>query len=262
MFVNSFLRIASANKHYLPGFLKTSYRNAWILKRRVEPPLHPRHVDTEKVHLEDIYHEYLEVEQTDDRPREPIKVVLTEFVEDVGKRGQIVEVDPIDGYMEYILTGRALYATPRNIARQKVLSESEIGKHSSITAFKTMKMLKSITLSVYMNMNEPWTIEPWHIRVMLRQRGIQLMNDDCIKLPETPIKGPNMEWEGKDFVTTVKINNCEQADIRCRLRHWTRTYSERIVLPPNHECMPSDPIFPEQKEILDNLPLPIWSEAN
>lgn len=240
--------------------MKIPHRTTWILKRRVEPPAVPRYVDAERANLEDLYYEYLEVEQTDDRPRVPIKVVLTQFVEDVGKRGQIVEVDPIDGYTEYILTGKALYATPRNIAKQKMLSESEIGKYSSVTAFKTMKMLRSMTLSVYLNMHEPWTIEPWHIRVMLRQRGFHVLDDSCIKLPDKLIKGPNLEWEGKDFVVTVTINNCEKANIRCRLRHWTRTYSEKIVLPPNHECVPSEPIFPEQKEILDKIPLPIWKE--
>lgn len=55
---------------------------------------------------------------------------------DLGKPGQIVEVDPLEGYMQYILPRRALYATPQNIKKVKLLSDSEIDKHSTISAYK------------------------------------------------------------------------------------------------------------------------------
>lgn len=54
-----------------------------------------------------------------------------------------------------------------------------------------------------------------------------------------------------------QINNSERFPVRCRLRHFTKIYSNRIVLPPDHDCVPSEPIFPDQKELLDSIPLPI-----
>lgn len=48
--------------------------------------------------------------------------------------------------------------------------------------------------------------------------------------------------------------------MRCRLRHFTKIYSSRIVLPPDHDCVPSEPILPEQKELLDSIPLPVYVE--
>lgn len=69
-----------------------------------------------------------------------------------------------------------------------------------------MKLLKNRVLSVYMNMYEPWTIEPWHIRVNYRLDGIQILNDNCIELPNSPISGPNMAWEGKDFAIFITVS--------------------------------------------------------
>lgn len=67
-------------------------------------------------------------------------------------------------------------------------------------------MLRKKTLSVYMNMHEPWTIEPWHIQTNYRLAGVHVLHEDCIKLPETPITGPNMNLEGKDFVIHVVVS--------------------------------------------------------
>ncbi len=68
-----------------------------------------------------------------------------------------------------------------------------------------MKSLRNKVLSVFMNMHEPWTIQPWHIRATFRIDGVQIANDDCIELPEPEISGPNLTWEGKDFVVFVKV---------------------------------------------------------
>lgn len=68
-----------------------------------------------------------------------------------------------------------------------------------------MKQLKSKVLSVYMDMHEPWTIEPWHIRANFRIAGIQILSEDCIELPEKPISGPNLDWEGKDFAIHLTV---------------------------------------------------------
>lgn len=135
-----------------------------------------------------------------------------------------------------------------------------------------------MNLPVFMNMHEPWTVEPWHIRVNFRLNGIQIMDDDCVELPNKP-SGPNLDLEGKDFVAYVTVSRCsprpgrihcgyatafillqinksEKFPVRCRLRHFTKIYHQRIMLGPDHMCVSSEPIYPEQKEILDKIPLP------
>ena len=57
-----------------------------------------------------------------------------------------------------------------------------------------------------MNMQEPWTIETWHIRVNFRLAGVHILDDNCIELPKTVISGPNMNFEGKDFVIHVTVS--------------------------------------------------------
>lgn len=54
---------------------------------------------------------------------------------DVGKPGQRVFLDQMLAY-ELIILGDAMYVTPENLAKMKILTESELEKHSSLSAFK------------------------------------------------------------------------------------------------------------------------------
>lgn len=234
-------------------------RSTFILKRRLPIPKFKKHVDPEFMlrKLPEEYSEYLVVETGDDREYPPVELILTDTVEDVGQPGQIVKIEPILAY-DLVILGKALYATPDNINKVQLLPEDAIAKFSSLSAYKTMKQLGKKVLSVYMDMHESWTIEPWHIRTNFKLAGVQVLSADCIELPEKPISGPNLALEGKDFAIYLTINNSERIPIRCRLRHFTKIYSNRIVLPPDHDCVPSEPILPEQKELLDSIPLPVY----
>lgn len=233
------------------------YRNTIILKRRVPLPPMDKYKNEESVrrNLDKLHQEYELVENTNLKPKPKIDLILTQYIEDIGKPGQIVAIQPILAY-DLVILGQAMYATPENLAKIHLISDSEVDKHSSLTAFKTLKILKKKTLSVFMNMHEPWTIEQWHIRVTFRLNGVHILSDDCIELPENSINGPNLNLEGKDFAVHVTINNCEKVAVRCRLHHYTMIHSKRIILPPDHECIPSEPIFPEQADLLNSIPLP------
>lgn len=63
-----------------------------------------------------------------------------------------------------------------------------------------------MVVSVSMNKDEPWTIEPWHIRVSLRKMKVHVLNDDSIELPEKPISGPDLTIEGKSFVVYITVS--------------------------------------------------------
>lgn len=69
-----------------------------------------------------------------------------------------------------------------------------------------MKYLKKMVVSVSMNKDEPWTIEPWHIRVSLRKMNVHVLSDDSIELPEHPISGPDFTLEGKSFVVYITVS--------------------------------------------------------
>lgn len=72
--------------------------------------------------------------------------------------------------------------------------------------FKTVKYLKKMIVSVSMNKDEPWTIEPWHIRVSLRKMNVHVLNVDSIELPKEPISGPDLTLEGKSFVVYITVS--------------------------------------------------------
>lgn len=73
-------------------------------------------------------------------------------------------------------------------------------------SLQTVKYFKKMVVSVSMNKDEPWTIEPWHIRVSLRKMNVNVLSDDSIELPEQPISGPDLTLEGKSFVVYITVS--------------------------------------------------------
>lgn len=62
-----------------------------------------------------------------------IEVILTSYVEGVGRKGEIVSVTPTFAYNKLLLPGFATYVTPENVEKyvkqQQVVPDEE--KHSS-----------------------------------------------------------------------------------------------------------------------------------
>lgn len=71
---------------------------------------------------------------------------------------------------------------------------------------KTRKALSRHILNVVVSNENPWTIEPWHIRAAFRRSGF-CVPESAIELhrPEMPISGPNKDLEGKQFLVSVKV---------------------------------------------------------
>jgi large subunit ribosomal protein L9 len=125
-------------------------------------------------------------------------------------------------------------------------------KPSSIYALQTLKYLKHMVISVSMNKDEPWTIEPWHIRVSLRKMNVHVLSDESIELPKHPISGPDLTMEGKSFVVYITINNKEKVAMECNLHHWSTKLADRF---PRTEFFKRTPvaILPEQTELLMSI---------
>jgi large subunit ribosomal protein L9 len=99
------------------------------------------------------------------------------------------------------------------------------------------------TISIVMNKDNPWVIEPWHIRSSLRKSGFQVMNDSQIEMPAEKITGPDLTKQNKEFYVTVTINNCEKARVRCRIHHWSTDPSNRVPYAFEHWLQPAEPLF-------------------
>jgi large subunit ribosomal protein L9 len=121
--------------------------------------------------------------------------------------------------------------------------------------FQTLSYLSRALLDISMNKEQPWTIEPWHIRLSARKAGIIIKDDDAIELPAGKITGPDVSLEGKEFYVTITVNKTEKVNVRCRIHHWSTEPGDRIVA-HNPWFQKAEPVFEEQKEVLEKIPLP------
>lgn len=106
-------------------------------------------------------------------------------------------------------------------------------------------MLGRKTFAIVMNKDQPWVLEPWHIRASLRKAGFHILNDSAIQLPEQKITGPDLMKQNKDFTVTVTINNTEKAIVKCRIHHWSTDPSDRLPYVFEHFKQKSEPLFGE-----------------
>lgn len=159
-------------------------------------------------------------------------------------------------YNKLLIPGIADYASPEAIERSKFVKEKEKEDQSfsTLTALQTARYLQSHVLSVVMNKETEWTIEPWHIRVSFRKAGIHVP-DQCISLPEKPIYGPDANLEGKEFYVTITINNKETVNVRCRIHHWSTNPADRLPHIDYHWLLESEPIFAKEADTLKKLTL-------
>ena len=231
-------------------------QNTFILKRRNPVPLHKKNAKPH--HLRTRHFIYDLVEDTNVKRKKPLDLILTQYVAGLGNMGTQVSLHPTIAYSKLLLPKLADYATPENIEKYtKLAADKENDKSfSSSSVEKTMKYLSRKRISIVMSKDMPWTLEKWHIKANFRKAGIYL-SEDTITMPEKPISGPNLDLQGKEFYVTITINNREQVKVRCCLHHWTPENSQLYV--NEFWKLPTDPIFPEDKPILDSLP-PFWME--
>lgn len=69
-----------------------------------------------------------------------------------------------------------------------------------------LKALATIRLSIIMNKDSPWTLQPWHIRTSFRKCGF-VVPEHAITMPQREIKGPDMNLEGKYFYIIVTVSS-------------------------------------------------------
>ncbi|XP_015511346.1 large ribosomal subunit protein bL9m [Neodiprion pinetum] len=230
------------------GFLSQQTRNTFILKRRTPPGLAKKNGPSKVLRGRHFVYEL--VEDTNVRKKPDLQLILTSYVEGLGNKGDLVTVPRNKGYTKLLLPRLATYATPENIDKTKAAADDQVSRYSSPYVERTINVLSTRTLPVLMSNTNPWVLEKWHIRTWLRRSGFHLQ-DESITLPDKPISGPNPAMEGKDFYITVTINKKEQVKVRCRLFQIDK---KNFTVPEEYYKNTAEPIFPEDKSILDTMP--------
>lgn len=216
-----------------------------ILKRHWPVYLHKKNQSKRILRTKD--HHYELVENTEIKRQNDLEVVLTAFVDGIGARGDVVKVRPYTAYNKLLLPGLAVYPTPENISKYaRKESDSQEEEHSSPHAQRCVSLLGRLVLGICMNKFNPWVIEKWHIRAALRRASYNVMDDNCIQLPDKPIRGPDLNIQNKEFFVTVTVNNCERARVRCRIHHWAFDPEERLPHVFEHWKLPAEPLFVDE----------------
>ncbi|XP_058116649.1 large ribosomal subunit protein bL9m-like [Anopheles ziemanni] len=254
MLVNIVKALAVSSVCPVGSCLLQSTRNTFVLKRRFPPYLYKKTQKPGK--LRGKHYVYDLVEDTTIAKKPILEVVLTTFVEGVGSKGDVVSLKPNIAYNKLLLPGLAVYKTPESVAKYATVKDAKVKEvHSSTYAQRTVNKLESLILAVVMNKDHPWKIEPWHIKASLRKAGYYVP-EHAITLPETPITGPDLLKQNKEFYCTITTNNLEKARVHCRIHHWSTEPSDRLPYVFEHWKLDSEPLFgnnstPAQPE--DNL---------
>ncbi|KAJ3649274.1 hypothetical protein Zmor_021026 [Zophobas morio] len=226
--------------------IQQQLRTTFILKRRINPPLSKKGGPPKKLRTRNYLYEL--VKDTNCDKQANIDLILTSYVDGLGNVGDRVSVKSYQAYDQLLLPGLAVYATPENLEKYKDVEVKDMKVYSSSTALGVMQVLSKITLSVVMNKDSPWTIQPWHISASFR-KCCYMVPEYAISIPEKPIKGPNLDIEGKEFYITVTINKTEQFKVRCRIHHWSTNIRERLPYEEGFWKVPGELLFPEDEEI-------------
>ncbi|CAF1074416.1 unnamed protein product [Didymodactylos carnosus] len=161
--------------------------------------------------------QYRIINDTDANKWGNIDVILTEYVEGVGYKGEIVNIPRQIAYTELLPSRLALYPTEENI---KLFEEERklLVDRPQISPFvkKCRDYLKTILLQIPINMKQKsWILTKQQIRVALRRMNI-MCSEEAIQFEEGSITNETYKL-GEDFNVNLKINETVDVDIKCIL---------------------------------------------
>ncbi|XP_036999569.2 39S ribosomal protein L9, mitochondrial [Artibeus jamaicensis] len=172
---------------------------------------------------------YKVVEDTKHRPKENLELILTQSVEELGVRGDVVSVKKSVGRNRLLPQGLAVYASPENkkLFEEEKLQrqEGKLEKIQTKAGEATVKFLRSCHLEVGMKNNVKWELNPEIVaRHFLKNLGV-VVAPHALKLPEEPITRWGEYWcevtvNGLDTVRVpMSVVNFERPKTK-RYKHW------------------------------------------
>jgi hypothetical protein len=119
-------------------------QTTFVLKRLYPVELHRKNQKPRK--LRGRHHVYEMIEDKNVKRKPDMEVVLKQFVQGIGKKGEVVSVRPNFAYQNLLLPGLADYVTPENVEKYKPKAgESNTDEeHSSPFAQRVMMFIKKI----------------------------------------------------------------------------------------------------------------------
>ena len=140
------------------------------MERLVKPPIVKKGQDVRSRDLKPIHYQYKLVDCLHTKKWGKVDVILTEYVEGVGHKGELISVDRHQAYYELFPLRQAVYPTEEYInLYSKYKAEIEQKTKVSPFAVKTKEVIEKLKyLEIPMNMSVEWNLNQDHIRIALR----------------------------------------------------------------------------------------------
>ncbi|XP_063173015.1 large ribosomal subunit protein bL9m [Candoia aspera] len=144
------------------------------------------------------YRVYRLVEDLKHSPQQPLQLILTQPVEDVGNRGETVSVHKSFGRNHLLFRNRAVYASPENRKlfeeENRLRQEGKLPRLQSHSGMKTLRFLRNCTLEIGVNEGNQWELTKEIVsRHFLRNLGV-MVPPHTLTLPEDPITKLGSYW--------------------------------------------------------------------
>ena len=140
-----------------------------IVERHVKPPIVKKGRDIRSRELKPIHYQYKLVDCLHTRKWGSVDVILTEYVEGVGHKGQLISINRHQAYYELFPLKQAVYPTEEYINMYSKF-KNEIDQKSKVSpyAIKTKEKIEEIILQIPMNKSVEWNLTEDDIRIALR----------------------------------------------------------------------------------------------
>ncbi|XP_006861498.1 PREDICTED: 39S ribosomal protein L9, mitochondrial [Chrysochloris asiatica] len=179
---------------------------------------------------------YKLVEDTKHQPKDKLELILTQSVDELGVRGDLVSVKKSVGRNQLLPQGLAVYASPENkklFEEEKLLrKEGKLERIQTKAGEATVKFLRSCHLEVGMKNNVKWELNPEIVaRHFFRNLGV-VVAPHTVKLPEKPITRWGEYWcevtvNGLDTVRVpMSVVNFERPKTK-RYKYWLAQQAAR-----------------------------------
>ncbi|XP_065430771.1 large ribosomal subunit protein bL9m [Chrysemys picta bellii] len=160
-----------------------------LSKEGSPPRLHPRR-----------HRVYRLVEDTKNQPKGELEVILTQSVNNLGSRGDVVSVKKSLARNKLLLEGLAVYASPENKKmfefeeEMKLRAEGKLERLQTQSGEKTVQFLRTCHLEVGMKNNVQWELNNEIVaRHFLKNLNV-FVAPHALKLPEEPITRWGEYW--------------------------------------------------------------------
>lgn len=148
-----------------------------------------------------------------------IDLILTDFVEGIGRKGELVNVSRHLAYYELLPSGLAVYPTDEYLElyakdREGLEKKARVSPY----AFKAKEKMSQMILEIPMNLQAKWTLNRDHVRIAMRYNKIFAPNEN-LTMPEGLVITNESAGKLKEpFVVKVKIDDYTVANLRCVIK--------------------------------------------